>query len=279
MSDTCIPPSTFCLLTSSVQMVLIKRRTWKNTEWPDVTLMSPEKPEATKADRLELRQVFDTIVLAETDFEDSVESQAIRFCDVLKRGCRGVPEDVRLMRALYDRARKKFAILDRSSHPTGGYLRSWTRVKKALAKQKMNILDLDDDMRPGLKSELTQPFFIDLKASRVTLRMSLQQLRFESDCSCWQAAGTPAIDMKRKFNDFAKEMSQDIHAKEKAQRQAQQVPGARCQYAGPDTPSEADLAAHVARLQKENNTLVRFPMLPLPFNDLVACTTLTLTLT
>ena len=104
-----------------------RRRTWKNNEWPDVTLMSPEKPEATKAGTFELRQVFDTIVVADTDFEGSVERQAIRFCDVLKRGCRGVPDGVRLMRALYDRARKKCAILDRSSHPTGGYLgrRAW----------------------------------------------------------------------------------------------------------------------------------------------------------
>ena len=133
-------------------MVLVKRRTWKDTAWPDATLISSENPEATKADSLELRQVFDAILLVENEFGGSVEQQASRFCDVLKRGCRGLPEDPRLKRALYDRARRKFASQDRSWNVSGGYLHSWMRVKKSLAKHKVGILDLDDDSRPGLLS-------------------------------------------------------------------------------------------------------------------------------
>ena len=155
-------------------MVLIKRRTWKDTAWPDATLTSSENPEATKADSLVLRQVFDVILLAVNEFGGSVEQQASRFCDVPKRGCRGVPENPMSQRNLYDSERKQFAILDRTWGVTGGYLYSWKKVKRVLAKQKIDILDLDDDSRPGSMIELTKPFFIDHRASQVRImRMSL----------------------------------------------------------------------------------------------------------
>ena len=40
------------------------------------------------------------------------------------------------------------------------------RVKKTLTKQKMSIIDLDEDMRPGLESELAYPEICEPKPCR-----------------------------------------------------------------------------------------------------------------
>ena len=107
-----------------VQMTLIKTRTWNNTEWPGLILVQLEKPEGNKKDYITLGEAFDLIMLAEFEFPASHASQAQRFCDVLQRGCRGVPEDAETRRWLYDKARLKYAKLDRSKQAAGGYLHS-----------------------------------------------------------------------------------------------------------------------------------------------------------
>ena len=141
-------------------------RTWKNTEWPELTLASPEDDGARQVDAVAQGNVFDTIILVEMEFPNDHDKQAARFCDVLQRGCRGVATDDRARRSLYERARRKFAIFA-GRQATAGYL--WTRrqLKKKLAKKGVDISDNYDDFYPTLKAELSKLFFIIPGAAQV----------------------------------------------------------------------------------------------------------------
>ena len=141
-------------------------RTWKNTEWPELTLASTENDDARQVDVVALGKVFDTICLVEIEFPHEHAKQVARFCDVLQRACRGVPTNDRARMTLYDRARRNLAIFA-GRQVTGGYL--WTRrqLKKKLAKKGVDISSNYDDFYPMLKAELSKPFFIIPGAAQV----------------------------------------------------------------------------------------------------------------
>ena len=109
---------------------------------------------------MSLGQAFDLIMLVENEFPNSHEAQAQRFCDVLQRGCRGVPEDPRSRRHLYDKARLKYANLDRSKQAAGGYLHSWRNFKRKLAKQGVDITDRVDSDYDNLEAHLCERFTV-----------------------------------------------------------------------------------------------------------------------
>ena len=116
----CVRPRRF----SKVIVLQMTERTWKNTEWPELTLASPENDDAHQVDAVPLGNVFDTICLVEIEFPNEHAKQVARFCDVLQRVCRGVPTHDRARMTLYDRARRNLAIFA-GRQVTGGYL--WTR--------------------------------------------------------------------------------------------------------------------------------------------------------
>ena len=119
----------------SLQMT---ERTWKNTEWPELALTTPEGDGVCKVDAVTVGNVLGTIILVEMEFPNDHDKQAARFCGVLQRGCRGVATDIRARRSLYERARRKFALFG-GRQATAGYL--WTRrqLKKKLAKKGVDI--------------------------------------------------------------------------------------------------------------------------------------------
>ena len=146
-------------------MVLITRRTWDESGWPGLTVIEPEQAQKPKRDFVAQRTVFDIIVLAEAEFDGSVD-QAARFCDVLSRGFGGVPECQEERRTLYDRARRNFATFT-GKLPTGGYLSVRRSVQKKLSRKGLSISDYPDDHYPDLKKELEKPFFIIPGAAQV----------------------------------------------------------------------------------------------------------------
>ena len=118
-------------------------------------------------------------MLAEFEFPASHASQAQRFCDVLQRGCRGVPEDAEARRWLYDKARLKYAKLDRSKQAVGGYLHSWRNFKRKLAKQGVDITDRVDNDYDNLEAHLCERFTVVAGAAAKP-----QVIIFDPACAC-----------------------------------------------------------------------------------------------
>lgn len=149
-------------------MVMLKRRTWKNTEYPELASKGGQLCAAKLKDFATLAEVFDIILFVEIKFPDAVRQQADMFCEVISLRIRDVPVDATQRETLYDRARRQFATFDKSFNVTAGYLSAWQKLRKQLHRKQKDILENDDNTYPSLQLLLHKPFYMHADTKQVS---------------------------------------------------------------------------------------------------------------